>query len=905
VNATILDGFRGGGMSDKRAGGIMASSFVAGLLLTACIFAPRAWEPIPEPFFGLEEPGQTAPVEAAPAFEKPALSTAPSPAEAVVPERVEANPQPPAERLAMNPRPFGGAPAIAAQALPVPAPVEPNPPAVTAVVTQPPVSAVASPVAPPAVPVDNPANLRALVARVQSSRPPADAVPREPGLPRRISPPLAPERIAVPKRPVGAAETPAAEDLGAAPLPGEEWVDPDSVNWSDATNLHSPRKPSTVPVPRLGLRQRLRVGERFLGRDRNADGPAAAPAEPPVRETLPDIRVWPIPTKLLQQFELIASTASPAAESAIWAKVSLGRLRAVTATAGTGDPAAEVTLVALGESVHAGMGIADSSTDHAQAALVRRAALALSRRVAVWRAAAGLSLALARDRQSRRAEGLPAAHDPAADIRLEMEVARLIDALERFETSGLPEDAAVASGAIAMLEASSHPGAKSVAKAVQDHYLSANLRIAVHQQFLEKMMPETTVTTAPVDDVVMGRKVRGTRTVERSTTVRLTPDSDEICFELEVHGDVESRTVTDSGPASLTSHGDSSFTVHKPIKICPQGLLFGEATGVASNRSQLANVQTSFDSVPIMRSVVRNIVRNQHEENMPEANREVIDHIISKACREVDAQAEPRFAEMSERIRDRVWTPMVRLGLEPTPMAMETTQTTATLRLRLAADGQLAAHTPRPRAPGDSMLSLQVHESTVNNALGRLGLAGRRLSLESLISLLYERAGLEPRIPDDLPGDVEVTFAKSQPLRVECRDGLVHVRVALDAIESGRRNWYDIAAHVSYKISAAAPQVFLEREGPVQLSGPGHQGRVEFALRTIFSKIFPKERPIPVLPEKLTTNQRLAGMHVLQAVSTDGWFALAMGLRDPTSTVVKPPASPAKSADTRRPPLFR
>ena len=38
-----------------------------------------------------------------------------------------------------------------------------------------------------------------------------------------------------------------------------------------------------------------------------------------------------------------------------------------------------------------------------------------------------------------------------------------------------------------------------------------------------------------------------------------------------------------------------------------------------------------------MRSVVRNIVRNQHEENMPEANREVIDHIISKACREVDA----------------------------------------------------------------------------------------------------------------------------------------------------------------------------------------------------------------------------------------------------------------------------
>jgi len=755
------------------------------------------------------------------------------------------------------------------------------------------------------MPPEQSANLRALVARVQSSRPQLDAAPREPGLPRRISPPPATERMHEPGGTVRPAEPPVVEDLGAAPLPGDEWVDPDSVNWSEATIRRPPRKPPTVPVPRLGLRQRLRVGERLLGRERTADASAATSPVPPARETLPDIRVWPIPTKLIQQCEQIVSASSPTVDAATWANESLGRLRDVTATAGPGDPTAEPALVSLGESVHSGMGIADSTPDHAHAALVRRAALALSRRVAVWRAATGLCATLARERQSRRAEGLPASHDPAADVRLEAEIARLLDALERFEASSLPEDAAVAAGAIAMLEAAQHPGAKSVAKAVHDHYLSANLRIAVHQQFMEKMMPDTTVTTAAVDDVVMGRKVRGTRTVERSTTVRLTPDSDEICFELEVHGDVESRTVTDSGPASLTSHGDSSFTVHKPIKICDQGLLFGTATGVATNRSQLANVQTSFDSVPIMRSLVRNMVRNQHEENMPEANREVIDRIISKACREVDAQAEPRFAEMSERIRERVWMPMVRLGLEPTPVAMETTQTTATLRLRLAAEGQLAAHTPRPRAPADSMLSLQVHESSINNALSRLGLAGRRLTLESLIALLYERAGLEPRIPDDLPADVAVTFAKSQPLRVECRDGLVHVRVALDAIESGRRNWYDIVAHVGYKIAPAAPQVFLEREGPVQLSGPGHQGRVEFALRTIFSKIFPKERPIALLPEKLTTNPRLTGMHVLQAVSTDGWFALAMGLRDPATTVAQPAAAPAKSADARRPSLFR
>lgn len=43
-------------MSRKHAGPIMASSFVAGLLVTAAIFLPRVNEPIPEPFFGLDEP---------------------------------------------------------------------------------------------------------------------------------------------------------------------------------------------------------------------------------------------------------------------------------------------------------------------------------------------------------------------------------------------------------------------------------------------------------------------------------------------------------------------------------------------------------------------------------------------------------------------------------------------------------------------------------------------------------------------------------------------------------------------------------------------------------------------------------------------------------------------------------
>lgn len=866
-------------MSDKRTSRIFVSSFVAGLLLAAGIFAPRAWEPVPEPFFGLDEPVGPTPVEAA----APDVSVPPVVSR---PERLALNePQVSAptetalqaaavaarEALAATP------PDVAIDPIQPPAPIAEEVPAVVATpvvvaIPEPATGEIAATPPPAPAPAPAPESLRALVTRVQAARP-AGAI--EPPLPRRIAPPptVAPM----------AHDEPVADDrLGAAPLPGEEWVDPDSVNWSDVPLVHPAIKP-TVPAPRLGFRPRLRVGERLLGRERGGDA-AATQTPTEATATLPTINAWPAPGKLIEQIEHLGE-ATPTNASTTWAREALDGLRGVLATAGPRDAAASPALVTLGESVHAGMGIADTTTDHSSAAATRRAALALARRVAVWRAAAALC-------------------STVNDARLEAEVARLLDAVERFELSTAPEDAAVAARSADVMEGVGHPGADGLTKAVRDHYASANVRIAVHQRFLEKLLPAATVTTGPVDDVVLGRKVRGTRTVQRTTTVRFIPDSDEISFDLEVHGDVESRTVTDSGPVSLTSRGDSSFTVRKPIKVSSAGLLFGTATGVATNRSQLANVQTSFDSVPIMRSLVRTMVRNQHEETLPEANREVIDHIVSRACREVDAQAEPQFVEIGDRIRERVWMPLVRLGLEPTPVAMETTATTATLRLRLAADEQLAAHTPRPRAPSDSLFSLQVNESTLNNAFERLGLAGRRLSLEELIGMLYERAGFEPRIPDDLPEGVHVTFARRQPLRIECRDGLVHLRVSLDAIESGRRSWYDIVAQVAYKPATSAPQVFLEREGPVQLSGPGHQGRIEFALRTIFSKIFPKERPIPVLPERIVKNPRLEGLHVLQAVSTDGWLALALGLREGDTTVAKPEAATGKTAD-QRPRIFR
>lgn len=52
-------------MAENRAGGILVSSFVAGALLAAAVFAPSAWEPVPGPYFGLDEQAAGHPASAA------------------------------------------------------------------------------------------------------------------------------------------------------------------------------------------------------------------------------------------------------------------------------------------------------------------------------------------------------------------------------------------------------------------------------------------------------------------------------------------------------------------------------------------------------------------------------------------------------------------------------------------------------------------------------------------------------------------------------------------------------------------------------------------------------------------------------------------------------------------------
>ena len=708
---------------------------------------------------------------------------------------------------------------------------------------------------------------------------------------------------------------PTAGELSA----GESsWVDPDRDNWSKAVTT----KPVPVAKPVESPRERI---VRRLSENSAPDPVKAAPAAPtpppdpanasqqaeppdaPVKRLLERLRpnerirdrfgqlrqkpearssadhgpqtVWPPPTALLRQLDDLAAEASPRPSAyrdiEAWTARSTDAIERVLATHSFASDAAGTALGDLNRCVSDGLTVADSVNDEDLASQVRRVAFAINRRSELWQAATALAT-------TPVATGATA-DQSAGRNNTSVSVADLLAAIEQFESDATAPHAAAVQQAAAAVTASAPSASSDLLRALSHQYAAPNLRISLQEAFLTRLMPETTRRTEGLNDTVLGRPVRGRREVAQTTSIRLVPDSDEICFTLTVDGELNTYGITDAGPISLTSSGSGSFTVWKPVTICQDGLLVGPATASASNRARLMDVSTSFDSVPLMGSLLRTLAKNQHAENLPEANREVAQKIVWQSCRQCNREAEEKFAALSKQVEENVWNPLVGLGLAPTPF-METTDETATLRLRLHADNQLAAHTPRPREPAGALFGMQVHQSTLNNAFDQLGIAGERLSLEALFTRVLERLGREPKLPDDLPEGVTVTFEAIEPIRVEFADGLVNVKVAIDALESGRRDWYDVIGQVCYKPVAVGNRVLLEREGPIRISGPGHRGRIEFALRTIFGKIFPKERPLVVLPAKVTDHPGLRDLIASQAVSWDGWLALALSEPLPLKT---------------------
>ena len=310
----------------------------------------------------------------------------------------------------------------------------------------------------------------------------------------------------------------------------------------------------------------------------------------------------------------------------------------------------------------------------------------------------------------------------------------------------------------------------------------------------------------------------------------------------------------------------------------------GTVVAVESN-TRLRGVETDYDSVPLVGSLVREIALSRYQSLAPQAKQIQQGQIRSEVSSEVDEQVNRQLGEASERFTRHLLGPLGSLGLSPMVVDMQTTSNRLTARYRIGGDWQLAAFTPRPRAPYDSLLSLQVHQSALNNTLETVLPAGEAKTIEEIATDLkelfaVEQLGLPSDEEDDhdLGADTVIQFAATRPVTIEIEDDVLWI--TLRVMRLSREGGIDLRRFIvraAYRCEVEGLSARLVRDGHLRISGPGMSMRERLPVRAIFNKVFSTRRPLPLTPQGLAEHPAMEGLAITQLELRDGWIGLAIG----------------------------
>ncbi|MEP4684881.1 MAG: hypothetical protein ABJ015_25005, partial [Rhodopirellula bahusiensis] len=239
---------------------------------------------------------------------------------------------------------------------------------------------------------------------------------------------------------------------------------------------------------------------------------------------------------------------------------------------------------------------------------------------------------------------------------------------------------------------------------------------------------------------------------------------------------------------------------------------------------------------------------------------------------------------------DLVLGPLGRLELSPTVIDLETTSERLIARYRLAGDWQLAAHTPRPRAWNDSWLSLQMHQSAINNTLEQILPRGEVKTFDQLYTDTFALFGKEGvALPEEVPGEAEIAFSPTRPMTIEIEDGKMWLTLRVVRLsQPGSPKLTRFIVRAAYKPEIDGLNARLVRDGHLRVSGPGMSMRQRLPIRAVFNKVLAEDRVIPLTTPKLVEHPAMQDLVVSQLELRDGWLALALSPEAAPSIATRP-----------------
>lgn len=429
------------------------------------------------------------------------------------------------------------------------------------------------------------------------------------------------------------------------------------------------------------------------------------------------------------------------------------------------------------------------------------------------------------------------------------------------------------------LRFSNDPRHVAVSQAIDTYYRNSNVRIAVSKKLIDRLMPGKKTLQRPVRQTILGADTRGNSHVDTDIRLTLLPDPQAWSIKIDLEGHIRSQTNSSRGPATLFNSSQSVVSTARDVRITPQGVSISGDDAKVNSKDSVRGIETVYDGLPFIGEMVRYMAEKEFSEKRGPARRIMQRSIATQTDTEFDKHLQERIDDIEVKLDERIFGPLRNLDLNPLVTDLQTTADRLVARYRIANDNSLAANCPRPQAPSDAVLSLQVHQSALNNSFSRLGLSDRPRTLLELAQSIATQFGQEApsSLADDLPTDVLVQFEGDRPVLVEFIDGRLRLTLRISSLsQPNRLTLSNFVIRTDYVPAVSGLESQLIRDTQPSVEGAELRIGEKLALRAIFGKIFTAHSSIPLIQSSLATDPRLNGLAISQVVVEQGWMAVAI-----------------------------
>jgi hypothetical protein len=476
-----------------------------------------------------------------------------------------------------------------------------------------------------------------------------------------------------------------------------------------------------------------------------------------------------------------------------------------------------------------------------------------------------------------------------ATSKLRAEIKELASALDTYAATG--SKAKELRDAFSDVRFISADGGDRLASALQSRLFNYNLRVLVTEAFLNRIMSDSRSVQGPVNDFILGAQVNGSQITNTTVNVDLLPSSTTARFALRLNGNIRSNTQGVTPQATVYTAGNHTFAAAKEVNFDGYRFMTSPATISVNPHNTTTGIATQLSGIPILGRIAHNIASQAVAEKKGQsesiAASRVQDGVLPPFNREVDSS----FATAGEKLDRELFTGLRATGLFPDTFTYQTSDQLMTVNARLMSSHQIGADLPESRLMAVTGATALLHETALNNAIDKIGIAGQtvtepelRAKIEAFLSKALNRpfkfsgpSSAEPANgSDDEKALNAIIFANEDPIRIRIANDELTIVIRAGFKQDGKDDipMREITVPISLQVNG---RQIMAKAGQVLVSAADGEGG-GVATNAVVRKKIQSVLPDRIVDGKveLKTPSKTVVTYVTTLSLVDGWIAVGI-----------------------------